>query len=250
VADTQPIILVADDEPATLKYLSMNLSTRGYRVVTASDGNEALRIFRRRVVDLAMLDLTMPGADGFEICRQIRSVSGIPIIIVTGRATESDVVAAFDAGADDYVTKPFGVKELLARVRSALRLAAGKTGPESEPVAYDDILIDYSARRVWKDDREITLTSTEYSLLSILARNADRVLTHRFILESVWGGSYSTEKEYVRAYIYRLRTKLSGDDGPSERIASVPGVGYMFRSEITTDSKKQPAGVSFQPSMR
>jgi two-component system KDP operon response regulator KdpE len=248
LADIEPIILLADDEPATLKYLSMNLSARGYKVITATDGNEALKIFRRRVVDLAMLDVTMPGVNGFEICRQIRNVSSIPVIMVTGRATESDVVTAFDAGADDYVTKPFGVRELLARVRSALRRASGKAGPETEPVSYDGILIDYAARRVWKDGNEITLTSTEYALLSLLARNADRVLTHRFILESVWGGSYSTEKEYVRAYIYRLRSKLNGDGDGDERITSVPGVGYMFRADLSGEPGI-PAAEPFQPSV-
>ena len=133
MADTEPIVLVADDEPATLKYLSMNLRARGYQVLTASDGNEAMQIFRRRVVDLAMLDVTMPGIDGFEVCRQIRTLSNIPVIMLTARAREADVVEAFDCGADAYVTKPFGVKELLARVRSAIRRSTGKAGPEPEP---------------------------------------------------------------------------------------------------------------------
>lgn len=192
MADTEPIILVADDEPATVKYLTLNLGARGYQVLTASDGLEAMKIFRRRVVDLAMLDITMPGMDGFEVCRQIRTVSSIPVIMLTARAREADVIEAFDCGADDYVTKPFGVKELLARVRSAIRRSTGKTGPDTGPVTYGDLILDHSARRVWHAGREATLTSTEYSLLSLLVRNSDRVLTHRFILESVWGGEYST----------------------------------------------------------
>ena len=235
MAETDPIILVADDEPATLKYLSMNLVARDYRVITASDGEEALRLFRRRVVDLVLLDVTMPVIDGFDVCRQIRAVSSVPIIMLTARATESDVVDAFDAGADDYVTKPFGVRELLARVRSALRRSMGKIGPDNEPLTLGEIRIDFSARRVWTQTGEVALTSTEYSLLCLLARNADRALTHRFILESVWGDEYSTEKEYVRAYIYRLRSKLNTE---GDRITSVPGVGYMFKSIDSVDSAR------------
>lgn len=230
MAETKPIILIADDEPATLKYLSLNLGARGYQVVTASDGIDAMKIFRRRVVDLAMLDITMPGLNGFEVCRQIRMLSNIPIIMLTARAREADVVEAFDCGADDYVTKPFGVKELLARVRSAIRRSTGKTGPDTQPAVYGDLMLDHGARRVWHAGREATLTSTEYSLLNLLVRNSDRVLTHRFILESVWGGEYSTEKEYVRAYIYRLRTKMNLDETGCEHIMSTPGVGYMFRA--------------------
>ncbi len=230
MVETKPIILVADDEPATLKYVAMNLTARGYQVLTASDGLEAMKLFRRRVVDLAMLDITMPGIDGFEVCRQIRMLSAIPIIMLTARAREADIVEAFDSGADDYVTKPFGVKELLARVRSAIRRSTGKAGPESEPVSYGDLVLDHGARRVWHAGQEATLTSTEYSLLSLLVRNSERVLTHRFILESVWGGEYSTEKEYVRAYIYRLRSKMSLDSGDCDHIVSMPGVGYMFKA--------------------
>ena len=228
--DNSPTILVADDEPSTLKYLSLNLSARGYNVITVESGTEAMKVFRRRVVDLVMLDVNMPGMDGFEVCRQIRQISSIPVIMLTARAREADVVEAFDQGADDYVTKPFGVKELLARVRSAIRRSTGKAGPDSEPENYGDLVLDHSARRVWHDGKEAMLTSTEYALLNLLVRNSDRVLTHRFILESVWGGEYSTEKEYVRAYIYRLRSKMNLDQSGCEHILSLPGVGYMFRS--------------------
>ncbi len=230
MTDTNPTILVADDEPSTLKYLSLNLSARGYNVLTVENGIEAMKVFRRRVVDLVMLDVNMPGMDGFEVCRQIRQISSVPVIMLTARAREADVVEAFDFGADDYVTKPFGVKELLARVRSAIRRSTGKTGPESEPENYSDLVLDHSARRVWHGGKEAMLTSTEYALLNLLVRNSDRVLTHRFILESVWGGEYATEKEYVRAYIYRLRSKMNLDRPGCEHILSLPGVGYMFRS--------------------
>lgn len=241
MSERQPIILVADDEPATLKYLAMNLGARDYQVVTASDGHEAVKQFRRRVIDLAMLDITMPGLDGFEVCRQIRMHSSVPVIMLTARAREADVVEAFDCGADDYVTKPFGVRELLARVRSALRRHSGKVGPEMEPVTHGDLVLDHAARRVWHAGREVTLTSTEYSLLSLLVRNTDRVLTHRFILESVWGGEYSTEKEYVRAYIYRLRSKMGFDNEGCDHILSMPGVGYMFRAAQAEPAEAGPS---------
>lgn len=229
--ENRSTILVADDEPATLKYVAMNLTARGYNVITASDGLQAMRTFRRTVVDLAMLDVTMDGLDGFDVCRQIRMLSSIPIIMLSARGREADIVEAFDCGADDYVTKPFGVRELLARVRSAIRRSTGQAGPESEPVTYGDLVLDHGARRVWHAGHEATLTSTEYSLLSLLARNSERVLTHRFILESVWGGEYSTEKEYVRAYIYRLRSKLNLDPDGCDHIESMPGVGYMFKAQ-------------------
>ncbi len=252
-------ILVADDEPATLKYLTMNLSARGYNVVAATDGEEAMKAFRNQVIDLVMLDITMPGMDGFEVCRQIRMLSSVPVIMLTARAREADIVEAFDCGADDYVTKPFGVRELLARVRSAIRRSTGKTGPVQEPVSHGDLVLDHGARRVWHAGKETQLTSTEYSLLSLLVRNTDRVLTHRFILESVWGGEYSTEKEYVRAYIYRLRSKMNLDSEGCEHILSMPGVGYMFRASadssdeaVTSDTESTTGSTveSVQPSFR
>ncbi len=248
--DAKPTILVADDEQATLKYVAMNLTARGYHVLTASDGLEAMRIFRRTIVDLAMLDVMMPGMDGFEVCRQIRMLSSIPVIMLSARGRESDIVEAFDCGADDYVTKPFGVKELLARVRSAIRRSTGKAGPETEPVSYGDLVLDHGARRVWHAGQEATLTSTEYSLLSLLARNSERVLTHRFILESVWGGEYSTEKEYVRAYIYRLRSKLNLDSEGCDHIASMPGVGYMFRASTGDQAQTTDPAVRAQEPVR
>lgn len=237
MAEKDPIVLVADDEPATLKYLAMNLEAKGYGVVTASNGVEAMKMFRRKVIDLALLDIIMPKASGFDVCRQIRAVSGIPIIMLTARATESDVVEAFDAGADDYMTKPFGVPELMARVRAAVRRSTGKSGPEPEPLHFGDIRIDLSSRRVWRFEEEVPLTSTELSVLSLLAKNAGKALTHRFILESVWGDAYSTEKEYVRAYIYRLRSKLSRG---GVRIVNVPEVGYMLEASDSPNSPAEP----------
>lgn len=237
MAEKDPIILVADDEPATLKYLAMNLEARGYGVVTASDGLEAMKLFRRRVIDLALLDVTMPEANGFDVCKQIRAVSSIPIIMLTGRATESDVIQAFDAGADDYMTKPFGVPELMARVRAAVRRSTGKSGPGLEPLRFGDTIIDLSSRRVWHSGEEVSLTNTELSLLSLLAKNAGKALTHRFILESVWGDAYSSEKEYVRAYVYRLRSKLSRG---GVRITNVPEVGYMLEVSDSGETINEP----------
>ena len=244
MAEGGPLVLIADDEPATVKYLRVNLEARGYRVTTASDGIEALRKFRRQAINIALLDITMPGLDGFEVCRQIRNTTEIPVIMLTAHGTEADIVKAFDCGADDYITKPFGLQELLARVNAAYRRASGRSGPSPEPVKFGSLVFDFSARRVWDDGREVELTGTEYSLLSLLARNANKVLTHRFILESIWGGSYSSEKEYVRAYIYRLRTKLDQSGEKDQAIISVPGVGYMFRDPVTDDSFRDVVSTS------
>jgi two-component system KDP operon response regulator KdpE len=225
---SEPNILIADDEPDTLKYLGMNLKARDYKVVTASDGTEALKAFRERPVNLVMLDVTMPGPDGFQVCKKIREESDVPIIMLTAKATESDVVHAFECGADDYLTKPFGVGELLARVGGALRRGPAQAGLNGKVTKFKNVVVDIPARRVWRDGEPVDLTPTELSILSLLIRNKDRVLTHRYILEAVWGNEYSGEKEYVRAYIYRLRRKLERNSDKPDHIVNVSGVGYMF----------------------
>ncbi len=225
---SEPSILIADDEPDTLKYLGMNLKARDYKVVLASDGTEALKLFRDRPINLVMLDVMMPGPDGFQVCKRIRQESDVPIIMLTAKATEADVVKAFDCGADDYLTKPFGVGELLARVGGALRRGPAEAGLNGKTTVFRDVVVDLPARRVWRGGKAVDLTPTELSILSLLIRNKDRVLTHRYILESVWGSEYSGEKEYVRAYIYRLRRKLERNPDKPDHIVNVSGVGYMF----------------------
>lgn len=224
----EPVVLIADDDPETLKFVSMNLTARGYGVLTAADGTEALKVFRDRSVSLVLLDLVMPGPDGFRVCQRMREVSDVPIIILTARATEAEVVRAFDVGADDYVTKPFGVGELIARVRGAIRRGTMTPGLGGDTAALGDVVLDLAGRRVWRDGEPVDLTPTELSILSLLIRNPERVLTHRYILEAVWGSEYGEEKEYVRAYMYRLRRKLERDSDKPGRIVNVSGVGYMF----------------------
>ncbi|MBI4310899.1 MAG: response regulator transcription factor [Chloroflexi bacterium] len=223
-------VLVVDDEPETVRYVSANLKARGFEIVAASDGTEALKQAEEQVVDLILLDLTMPGPDGFEVCRRIRETSDVPIIVLSARGREQDKVKALDMGADDYMTKPFGIDELLARVRAALRRTRAEGSGAVAPLEAFGLRIDFSARQVVLNGRELKLTPTEYSLLAMLARNAGKVLTHRVLLNAVWGPEYGQESEYLWAYIRRLRKKLEPDEEQPQFIITEPGVGYRFRS--------------------
>lgn len=224
----EPRVLVVDDEPETVKYVGANLRARGYDVLTAADGRAALKVFDESVVDLIILDIMMPGPDGFEVCQAIRQQSDVPIIMLSARGQEKDVVSALDLGADDYLTKPFGVQEMLARVRAALRRSARTGVTLRPPVTVGELKIDFAARLVTVQDREVRLTPTEYELLAQLAINAGRVLTHRALLQAVWGPEYGDEKEYVWAYVRRLRRKIEPDPSNPEYILTEPGVGYHF----------------------
>ena len=224
-------VLVVDDEPETVKYVSANLKARGFAVLTASDGTEGLKTAEENVVDLVLLDLSMPGPDGFEVCQRIRQYSDVPIIILSARGREQDKVKALDLGADDYLTKPFGVEELMARVRAALRRTRQESTGPLPPFKSGDLSIDFGARRVSVKGRDIKLTPTEYNLLMLLARNAGKVLTHRTLLNGVWGPEYGQESEYLWAYIRRLRKKLEPDQEQPTYIFTDPGVGYRFRGE-------------------
>lgn len=224
----RPRVLVVDDEPETIKYVSANMHARGYDVLTAEDGQTALRVFEESAVDLVILDIMMPGPDGFEVCRTIRRQSDVPIIMLSARGQESDIVRALDLGADDYLTKPFGVGEMLARVRAALRRTPQTGVAPHPPLVTEDLEIDFAARLVALRGREVQLTPTEYDLLMHLAINAGRVLTHRALLQAVWGPEYGDETEYVWVYIRRLRCKIEPDPGNPRYILTQPGVGYCF----------------------
>ncbi|MBI4329533.1 MAG: response regulator transcription factor [Chloroflexi bacterium] len=223
-------ILVVDDEPQTIRYVSANLRARGYEVLTATDGLEALKLASENVLSLILLDLMMPGPDGFEVCSRIREESDVPIIVLSARGREQDKVRALDLGADDYLTKPFGIEELLARVRAALRRTISSRSGALPPITVGELTIDFAARRVTRGGQEVRLTPTEYNLLTHLARNAGKVLTHRAILQTVWGQEYGEESDYLWAYIRRLRRKLGDDSEHPRYIRTEPGVGYLFAS--------------------
>jgi two-component system KDP operon response regulator KdpE len=230
-------ILIVDDDPAILRLLSTNLKARGYEIFTATNGEESLEAVQKDFIDLMILDLMMPKIDGVEVCRRVREWSDVPIIILSARGDENDKVKCLDLGADDYLTKPFGIAELMARIKTAFRHRGDPTvTPAQATFSYEGLEINFAKRRVTVDGREITLTPTEFALLQHLAVNSDKVLTHNMLLQSVWGNEYSSEKEYLRVFVGRLRRKLEPDPKNPKYIQTIPGVGY----QISTSS---PANV-------
>lgn len=224
-------ILVVDDEPQVLRLLRTSLTERGYEVVTAASGEEAIAAFHHRPPDVIILDLVMPRMSGLDVCRMVREESGVPVLVLSAHGDERDKVLALDLGADDYLTKPFGMEELLARIRVALRHSAGGGG-RTEPVFQSgELRIDFEARRVWRSEVEIRLTPTEYELLKFLVQHADKALTHGMILRAVWGPEYAGESQYLRVYIPQLRRKLEQDPTRPRFILTEPGVGYRFQTQ-------------------
>jgi two-component system KDP operon response regulator KdpE len=222
-------ILIVDDDPAILRLLSTNLKARGYEIFTATDGEESLETVQKDFIDLIILDLMMPKVDGVEVCRRVREWSDVPIIILSARGDENDKVKCLELGADDYLTKPFGIAELMARVKTAFRHRGDPTvTPAQSTFSYEGLEINFAKRRVTVDDREVTLTPTEFALLQHLAVNSDKVLTHNMLLQSVWGNEYSSEKEYLRVFVGRLRRKLEPDPKNPKYIQTIAGVGYQI----------------------
>ena len=221
-------ILVVDDEPQITRVLKTTLSTQGYAVRTACDGDEAVQLLKEWTPDLVITDLRMPNMGGLELCRHIRARSRIPIIVLSVKGEEQIKVEALDAGADDYVTKPFGVHELLARVRAAMRRSAASEEPESLLIEAGDFRIDIATRSVRVRDREVHLTPKEFDLLAYLARHAGKVLTHRTLLAAVWGGNNLEQPEYLRVFVGHLRKKLEPDESTPRYILTEPWVGYRF----------------------
>lgn len=221
-------ILVVDDEPQITRVLKTTLSSRGYGTRTAADGEEALQMMKEWSPDLLITDLRMPNMDGLELCRRVRANSQIPIIVLSVRGEEKTKVQALDAGADDYVTKPFSTNELLARVRAALRRSSAKEEPEVQVVAIGDFHIDLQTRTVLVKDRSLHLTPKEFDLLVYLARHPGKVMTHRALLSAIWGENSVEQPEYLRVFVGHLRKKLEADDGSSRYIVTEPWVGYRF----------------------
>jgi two-component system KDP operon response regulator KdpE len=217
-------ILVVDDAPQVRRVLLATLTAEGYTIFQARSGEEALEQFRADPPDIILLDVNMPGMGGLEACREIRRTSNVPIIMLTVRDAERDKVLALDAGADDYVTKPFGMPELLARVRAALRRAA----PGKPSFVSRDLNIDFDARRVVVRGREVHLTPKEFDVLRHLVANQGRPITHRRLLQAVWGPDYGEESEYLRVTINQLRKKIEADPANPKLILTEPWVGYRF----------------------
>jgi two-component system, OmpR family, KDP operon response regulator KdpE len=219
-------VLVVDDEPQIRRALATNLKAREYEVLQAATGEEALRLVAERHPDVVILDIGLPGMDGIEVVHGIRGWSDVPIIMLSVRRDEGDKVEALDAGADDYLTKPFGMGELLARMRAALR-RTGQT--EADPIVDAGSLhIDLAAKRVLRDGVDVHLTPTEWGLVEQLVRNAGKLVTQRQLLQSVWGPEYGTETHYLRVYMAALRRKLENDPGRPQHFLTEPGMGYRF----------------------
>ncbi len=223
-------ILIVEDDPNIRKLVRVNLVKRGYTVKEAADSSQALALFQEEPVDLVILDLVLPGLSGVDICAWIRARSEVPIIILSARSEEDLKVAALDAGADDYVTKPFGQEELLARVRAFLRRSYTPLELSSKKIQIGEILIDLEARRVFLGGNDLHLTRTEYALLAVLAHQLDAIVSHDELLAQVWGAEYRGSSHYLHTYFGRLRKKL-GDYG--ELLETVPGMGYSLHSKKT-----------------
>jgi two-component system, OmpR family, KDP operon response regulator KdpE len=220
-------VLAVDDEPQILRALRTSLSARGHDVTTAPNGETALEALSASEVDLVVLDLGLPGIDGVEVIRRLRAWSGTPVIVLSVRDAQADKVAALDAGADDYVTKPFAMDELLARMRAVLRRTA--TGePAPSVVTVDGLKVDLAKKLVSRDGQPIHLTPTEFALLELLVTNPGKLLTHRWLLQKVWGAAYGEQSNYLRVYVANLRKKLEPDPGAPSLILTEPGVGYRW----------------------
>ena len=223
-------ILVVDDELSIIKFLRANLESKGYEVLAAMDGAEALQTLEMELPDLVILDIMMPKMDGFEVCRRLREWSQIPIIMLSARGDEGDKVKCLDLGADDYITKPFGKDELIARVRAVIRRTETAASMPTQPsFTTGDLEISFTQRRVTVTGKEVKLTPTEYSLLQEFVLNAGKVLTHTHLLNKVWGAEYREDTQYLHVFVRRLRAKLEPDPTNPRYIITVPGVGYQFK---------------------
>lgn len=233
MADDNGLILLIEDEPQMRRFLRITLQSHGYRLVEAGTGEEGQRQASTRNPDIVLLDLGLPDMDGIEVTKRFREWSEVPIIVISAREQEEDKIKALDAGADDYLTKPFGAGELLARIRVALRhrvmLQSGQKDPE---FTLGDLRVDMAKRLVFLKDKEIHLTPIEYRLLTVLIKNAGKVVTHTHLLKEVWGPPYTGQTEYLRVHMAQLRRKLEEDPAQPKFLINEPGIGYRLKVDV------------------
>jgi len=234
-------VLVVDDEHSIRRATGRALGSRGYEVQTASDGDQALTLAAAFQPDLVVLDLNLPTIDGLAVCRQLRAWSAVPILVLSVREDETDKVAALDLGADDYLTKPFGIDELMARVRALLRRAGAQAPPRPVRFRADGLEIDLDTRRVVRAGQEVRLTKTEWALLAELCQHPAKLLTHNWLLERVWGPGYAGDTDVLRVFISQLRKKIEGDPGRPKIIVTDPGIGYRWLLRPAEDAEPLPS---------
>ena len=232
MTEGKELVLLIEDEPQMRRFLRISLESHGYRLIEAGTAQEGLVQASTRNPDVVLLDLGLPDLDGLEVTKRLREWSGIPIIVISAREQERDKVNALDAGADDYLTKPFSAGELMARIRVAMRHAARQRADQKDPVfVLQNLRVDLAKRQVFVDDREVHLTPIEYKLLTTLVRHAGRVITHRQLLLEVWGPGQVSEVQYLRVYMTQLRHKLEADPARPRFLLNEPGVGYRINAD-------------------
>ncbi|MEA2746007.1 MAG: two-component system, OmpR family, operon response regulator KdpE [Myxococcales bacterium] len=233
MTDVPSKILVVEDEPQMQKFLRTCLTAEGYRIVETGLGKGALELARTHNPDLVLLDLGLPDIDGMDVARSLREWSAKPIIVISARGQEADKIRALDLGADDYLTKPFGTGELLARMRVALRRSNRAGQDSTDPcVVVGELRLDLEKRQVFAGNTEVHLTPNEYKLFTVLMKNAGKVLTHRHLLEEVWGPAYATQTQYLRVYMAQLRQKLERESARPRYLVTEPGVGYRLKVDL------------------
>jgi len=235
---SKKVVLVVDDEASILRYVGATLRKEGFEVVTAENGEIALRLAEESNPSLIILDIVMPGLNGFEVCRRVREWNSVPIIMLSARGSEPDKVRCLNLGADDYITKPFGTAELVARVNAVLRRTEKAPVLAVSVYTGDGLTINFNSHIVTLQGREVDLTALEYNLLQELALNAGKVLTHTHLLQKIWGPEYAEEKVYLHEYIHRLRRKIEPDENSPRYIEAVRGVGYRLRpADLTPENR-------------
>jgi two-component system KDP operon response regulator KdpE len=238
MTETKELILLIEDEPQMRRFLRVTLQAHGYQLIESATGEDGLTQVATRNPDVVLLDLGLPDIDGLEVTKRLREWSQVPLIVISAREQEEDKVRALDAGADDYLTKPFGAGELLARIRVSLRhMAMQHTGTEEPVFVLDNLKVDLAKRQVLLDDREVHLTPIEYRLLALLIRHAGKVITHTHILKEVWGTAYAGQTHYLRIYMAQLRHKLEADPARPRFFINEPGVGYRLKTDFNETDK-------------